>query len=258
MDKQPFAQTLQVATRRILLSVGLVIGLSACVALPGVSYAGADAWQEVVLLHDGQKILVERSQTYGGSHEIGQRPAIKVLSIHFKLPISGKQFSWASEYDERIQIADLKLAALHVLADTPYLVAVPNCNSYNKFGRPNPPYVVLKNEAGKWNRITLEELPLEFKDTNLVVESLGNSATLAQMGKVSAAMVTQLNSQMRQPEYRSIVREQMKPSVGVTGCSIARDIRSELIAPDIDGKTIYFNWWPLAKDWMRKTYGATE
>jgi hypothetical protein len=118
--------------------------------------------------------------------------------------------------------------------------------------------VVLKNEAGKWNRITLEELPLEFKDTNLVVESLGNSATLAQMGKVSAATVKQLNGEMRQPEYRSIVREQMLPHPGVTGCSIARDIRFELIAPNIDGKTIYFNWWPLAKDWMRKTYGAAE
>jgi hypothetical protein len=247
----------------LILIGGLTIGLSACAVGGGRIESGGgsrfgDNWQEEVLQHDGHTIVVERSQTYGGGHEIGQRPPIKVLSITFKLPSSGKQFSWTSGYDERIQIADLRLVALHVLADTPYLIVVPNCNSYNKFGRPNPPYVVLKNEIGKWNRITFEELPMEFKATNLVVESLGNSAILADMGKVRAETVRQLNGQMRQPEYRSIIREQMQPSQGVTGCNIARDIRAELIAPEIDGKTIYYNWWPLAKDWMRKTYSTNN
>jgi hypothetical protein len=78
------------------------------------------------------------------------------------------------------------------------------------------------------------------------------------MGKVSTETVRQLNGQMRQPEYRSIIREQMQPSQGVTGCNIARDVRAELIAPEIDGKTIYYNWWPLAKDWMRKTYSTNN
>lgn len=258
MHKQQLAKALQTTTRRILLSVGLVVGLSACMGLSGASYAGGDSWQEEVLLHDGRTVVVDRSQTYGGGHEIGQRPPITVLSISFRLPSTSKQFSWTSSYHEASKIANFQIAALHVLDGIPYLVTLPNCNSYNSFGRPNPPYVVLKNETGEWKRITLNELPSEFKTTNMVIESFGNSATLAQMGRVNPDTVKLLNSQMRQPEYRSIVRGQLQPSEGVTGCSIARNIRFELLAPEIDGKTIYFNWWPLAKDWMRKTYGATE
>jgi hypothetical protein len=33
---------------------------------------GGESWQEEVLLHDGQKLIVERAQTRGGNHEIGQ------------------------------------------------------------------------------------------------------------------------------------------------------------------------------------------
>lgn len=268
MHKQLFFRYLKSTVWKVInpfliLIGGLSIGLSACAVGGGrIEFSGGsrfgDNWQEEVLQHDGRSIVVERSQTYGGGHEIGQRSPIKVLSITFKLPSSGKQFSWTSSYDEASKIANLELAALHVLEGKPYLVAVPNCNSYNTFGRPNPPYVVLKNETDEWKRITLAELPAEFKTTNLVIESFGNSATLAQMGKVSAETVKQLNGQMRQPEYRSIVREQMPPSQGLTGCSIGRDIRAVLIAPEIDGKPLYYNWWPLAKDWMQKTYHTTD
>lgn len=268
MNLLPFLQSLtntkrSTIGRYLLLVVGLSLAIGAAAESAGGPGAGTgsrfgDSWQEEVLLHDGRTIVVDRTQTYGGGHEIGQRSPITMLSISFRLPSSTAQFSWTSSYDKASRIANLELAALHVLDGIPFLVAVPNCNSYNQFGRPNPPYVVLKSETGGWKRITLADLPVEFKTTNLVIESFGNSAMLAQMGKASTETVKELNGQMRQPYYRSIVREELPPSEGVTGCAIGRDIRAELIAPELDGKPLYYNWWPLAKDWMQRVYHTTQ
>ena len=47
---------------------------------------GGDSWKEEVLLHDGSTIIVKRSQSYGGRHEIGQPPPIKEHTITFMLP----------------------------------------------------------------------------------------------------------------------------------------------------------------------------
>lgn len=209
---------LQVTTRRALLALGLIVGLSACIGVAGASGSGGDSWQEEVLLHDGRTIVVERSQTYGGGHEIGQRPPVRDMTITFAMPSSGKRISWASEYGEDVGRSNFMLAALHILNDTPYVVALPNlCQSYNKWGRPNPPYVIFKYQANAWARIPMAELPTEFKSTNLVVESLGHSATLARLGRVSAEMVKQLNGQMTQPEYREILREPIRSATDSCG-----------------------------------------
>ena len=61
---------------------------------------GGTSWQEEVLLHDGSKIIVERSQSYGGRHEIGQSSPVKEHTITFSLQNSGKTISWTSEYGE--------------------------------------------------------------------------------------------------------------------------------------------------------------
>ena len=40
------------------------------------------------------------------------------------------------------------------------------CLSYNKWGRPNPPYVVFKYEGKEWKRIPVHELPAEINRPN--------------------------------------------------------------------------------------------
>lgn len=65
--------------------------LAACTALPANS---TDSWKEEVLLHDGQKIMVERSQTYKGRSEPGQPAPIGEHIIRFALPGSGKTITW--------------------------------------------------------------------------------------------------------------------------------------------------------------------
>lgn len=175
---------------------------------------GGTSWKEEVLLHDGSKIVVKRSQTYGGRHEIGQSPPVKEHTIIFDPPGSNKKLQWTSEYSEEIGRTNFNLLALHVLDGAPYLVAEPNlCLSYNKWGRPNPPYVIFKHNGEAWQRIQLSELPEIFKTINLIVnngreEDIERAAQKS--GYVLAESVQKLNSGLRQPEYRSILREPIK------------------------------------------------
>jgi hypothetical protein len=73
---QTLRSLLRAAAGRALLAVGLIVGLTAC-AGGGALGLGGDTWQEEVLLHDGRKMVVERSQTYGGRREIGQDLPVK-------------------------------------------------------------------------------------------------------------------------------------------------------------------------------------
>ena len=62
----------------------------------GLFGIGGDSWKEDVLLHDGKKLIVERSQTYGGRHEIGQQ--LKGVSFAFHLEqLKGVSFAFHLE-----------------------------------------------------------------------------------------------------------------------------------------------------------------
>lgn len=203
----------QAKMKNWLLGISLVIlggGMSAC--------AGGTSWKEEVLLHDGKKLIVERSQSYGGRHEIGQKPPIKEQEITFTLPNASRSITWKSEYSEDIGRANLNLLALHVLNGTPYIVAEPNlCLAYNKWGKPNPPYVFFRHDGKDWKRIPLSEFPIEFKNINVVIDTKGDAEEITKLGMVSAATVMELNSGLlRYPnehvEYKTIMREPLASS----------------------------------------------
>jgi len=181
---------------------------------------GGDSWKEEVLLHDGSKIIVKRSQSYGGRHEPGQSSPIKEHTISFTLPGSSKTTTWTSEYGEDLGRTNFNLLAVHVLNGIPYLVASPNlCLSYNKWGRPNPPYVFLKYDGTAWQRIPLEEFPAEFTTINVALDIRGRQVEeLNKMGFVSAEKIKQLNAHSEIPEYKTILREPVKP--GSYGSSV--------------------------------------
>src|SRR5688500_8514580 len=83
----------------ICLVLTLVVSMDANAGLFGL---GDPSWKEEVLLHDGSKIIVERSQSYGGRHEIGQSSPIKEQSIAFTVPNTGTTIEFKSEYGEDI------------------------------------------------------------------------------------------------------------------------------------------------------------
>lgn len=172
---------------------------------------GGTRWKEEVLLHDGSKIIVERSQNRGGRREIGQPPPVKEHTISFTLPNSNERITWTSEYGEDVGRANFDLLAIHIMKGTPYIVATPNlCLSYNKWGRPNPPYVFFKYDGKAWQRIPISELPAEFKTINVAISTLGDEDKLTGLGFVSAEKIKELNSDVQQPEYRIIQREAVK------------------------------------------------
>lgn len=203
-SKQVWSRTL----RLWALWIWGLVALSACALTPG-GLGGGDSWQEEVLLHDGRKMVIERSQTYGGRSEIGQDSPVAEHTIRFALSASQQMISWTSLFDKDAGRAGLRLLAVHEKDGVPYVVAEPNlCQAYNKWDRPNPPYVIFKWRSNDWQRIGIEDLPIEFTTTNVsrYVSRMWARNRNGQL--ISAEQIQKLNAS-DQPQYRSIVREQM-------------------------------------------------
>ena len=97
---------------------------------------------------------------------------------------------------------------LEIVNGSAYVLVSPaGCVSYNKWGRPNPPYVVFQYQGKEWKRIPLQALPAEIKLPNLVISSPDDVAKNAKHGFLSAEMIKQANEGFNQPEYRTILRE---------------------------------------------------
>lgn len=180
----------------------------------GLFGLGSVSWKEETLLHDGSKLIVERRQSYGGRHEIGQSPPIKEQEITFTVPGTSQRITWKTEYSEDVGRSNFLLLALHILNNTPYIVAEPHlCLSYNKWGRPNPPYVIFRYEDKEWKRIPPQDLPIEFKDINLVISTKTHEKVIVAQSPVSANLAKKLNASLKQPEFRDILREPIKRGV---------------------------------------------
>ena len=169
---------------------------------------GGTSWKEEALLHDGQKIIVERWVDRGGRHEIGQRPPIKEQSLTFTMPSSKQTITWKVEFCKEVGYADLSPIMLGIVNKTPYLVTHPvACLAYNKWRRPNPPYIVFRYTNKAWQQIELQELPMDFKVPNLIISSPDSEVERAKTQFMSAEQVRKLNNTLSQPEYKTILRE---------------------------------------------------
>ncbi len=125
---------------------------------------GGTSWKEEVLLHDGTKIIVERTVERGGRHEIGQRPPYKEQSLSFTLPSSNERVIWTAAYSKEVGYSDLRPLLLDIVRGVPYLVTDPvGCLAYNKWMRPNPPYIFWRYEKAAWQKIELTDVPMELR-----------------------------------------------------------------------------------------------
>jgi hypothetical protein len=180
---------------------------------------GGDSWKEEVLLHDGGKLIVERWVDRGGRHEIGQRPPIKEQSLTFTLPSSKQTVTWKVEYCQEVGYADLSPIMLGIVDETPYLVTHPvACLAYNKWKRPNPPYIVFRYTNKAWQQIELEELPMDLKVPNLIISSPDSEVERANTRFMSVEKVRTLNDSLSQPQYQTILREPLKPGALGVSC----------------------------------------
>jgi hypothetical protein len=178
---------------------------------------GETSWKEEVLLHDGSKIIINRSVARGGRHEIGQKPPFKEQSIVFDMPGTNQRVRWEDKFSEDLGMANFLPMLLDVSKDVAYLVASPmGCLSYNKWGRPNPPYVVFKYDEKGWLRIPLKELPPEIKTPNLIFSMPDIEVERAGTRFITAEKIKTIISGYKQPEYKTILREPY-PGAG-SGC----------------------------------------
>ena len=197
-----------------------VVGLS-MVACAGVSSldGSTTAWKEEVQLHDGQKIIVKRIVVRGGRHEIGQKSNSIYESLTFNLLASNKTIKWEDKKTEDIGNSNFRPLLLDIVDNTPYLVTNPmGCLSYNKWGRPNPPYIIFKYEADSWKRITVQELPIQLSTPNLIVNSADTVAAKADSNLITAGTIKTLNSSLIHLQYRTILREPVQKGEGIGSC----------------------------------------
>jgi hypothetical protein len=182
----------------LLLTVTLGASISAC---------STTSWKEEVLLHDGNKIVVTRSMSRGG-HGIAHQELVTDESLTFSIPGTNQNILWVDKFSDDLGSSSFILMMLEIRKEDIYLVASPmGCLSYNKSGRPNPPYVIFKYRSNEWSRISLQELPLEFKIPNLVISSPDTEVKKNGLSLVSSEKIKQFNDGFRQPEFQTILRE---------------------------------------------------
>ncbi|MBH0192511.1 MAG: hypothetical protein HP492_12350, partial [Nitrospira sp.] len=78
--------------KMISLVLTLGVSMNACTT-------STFTWKEEVLLHDGMKIVVERSDTYDSSipHEIGQPAPLAEHTTTFTIPGANRMVIWKSD-----------------------------------------------------------------------------------------------------------------------------------------------------------------
>jgi hypothetical protein len=111
-----------------------------------------------------------------------------VVSLVAKAYITG---TWEDKFSEDVGGASFLPMLIGVHNEVAYLVAHPMCClTFNKWRRPNPPYVIFRYLDRTWGRITLQELPAELRIPNLIFSSPDREAEKTRQCIVSTDTIT--------------------------------------------------------------------
>lgn len=185
----------QIAKLGFFLMVG--VSMSAC----------SKNWKEEVLLHDGNKIIVERVQNLGSHPTLESRErAILDETITFTLPGTSKKIIWAMSFrDDAPEPNGVNVVLLGIVNNVAYIAGYPaGCIAYNKWKRPNPPQILYRYDGEQWKRITLAEFPPQLVQANVIV---GGPPAEKIKSFYSVAQVNEENHDIDTPEYKTILRE---------------------------------------------------
>jgi hypothetical protein len=142
------------------LSLGIVL---ASVPLIGGCGDSTITWQEEVKLLDGRVITITQKRryemVYTGSNS-GNLP--RDFWLIFKLPeFANQEITWHENLEPRV---------LNVYRGKFYLVGIPFTErEFRQYGSPRPSYLCYRYDAGKWQLIPFNEIPVEIYDTNLLI-----------------------------------------------------------------------------------------
>ncbi len=186
----------------------LVTSINAC----GFFFGGSTSWKEEVLLHDGTKIVIKRFYDLGGKRELDSQEQRNLEeTVTFTMPGMNKEITWKTDFrDEKPAPNSLDLLALDIVNGTPYIATNPRgCISYNKWKRPNPPYIFFKYDGNVWQRISLEEFPAEISKVNVIVE---RPPAALQKSFYTVEQVKERNRNLREEIFKTIVRTPLEES----------------------------------------------
>lgn len=141
--------------------------LTLALMLASVPFVGGcgntGSWQEEVKLTDGRVIIVTQKRRYENVYtgqNFGDLP--REFWLTFKLPEFGDQeITWHE---------NLKPQVLNIHQGKLYVVGIPFTErEFREYGRPFPEYVPYLYDAGQWNRIPFNEIPVAIYETNLLI-----------------------------------------------------------------------------------------
>jgi hypothetical protein len=96
------------------------------------------------------------------------------------------------------------LILFDVVNGVPYIATTPSgCFAFEKWKRPNPPYVFFKFESSQWKQISLTDFPIQLGKANVVV---GQPATVLLKPFYSVVQVDEKNRNIVRG-YKTVVRE---------------------------------------------------
>jgi len=214
-----------------IMKLGMVlmmgVGMNAEAGLFG--FGGATmSWKEEALLLDGSILVVERFYNLGGRPTLESRERAALdETVTFTNPTTSKKITWKTDFRDSVpESGSLNLILLDIVKGVPYIATYPaGCIAYNKWKRPNPPYIIFRYEGNEWKRISLAEFPAELTKSNVIV---GRPPSELLKSFYSVEQVQERNYYL-QPEYKTIVREAL-PHAG-TGCPELVRIEGGWVSP---------------------------
>jgi len=116
---------------------------------------------------DGRVVWIDRWIYLGGPFDQELSGIGKFLPLRgygLRIPLDGAgSVTWKGD-------RDLKPVISVVYGNNAYLaLEFFNCNAYEKYEKPIPPYVFLKYERGDWIRISVSEFPSGVSKANLLM-----------------------------------------------------------------------------------------
>lgn len=154
------------AMQKTMRKLSVILAFAALAAC-GKSGSSELFWYEEALQDDGSIVMVKKyeaghsaTRKEPGANTYGYRlPKLEVTD-----PKTGKSVLWNPR-----GLPPLLPYALHVYENILYLFAMPYlAGGHIQFGCQRPPYIVFRWQGDRWKRITLSDLPKQFKRHNLL------------------------------------------------------------------------------------------
>lgn len=201
-----------------IAKLGMILMMGASMSAEAGLFSHTTEWKEEVKLNDGRVMVVERHFNLGGYPTLDAHERTPLdQTVTFTLPDSNKKISWKTEFRNDVpELNSLSPLLLDVVGGIPYLATSPaGCIAYNKWGRPNPPYVLYKYVNDEWKRIPLEEFPAVLVHANLMGRPASN--LLKPYYTIEAAKAVREDGNI--DDYaKTILRAPVKGGDGITSC----------------------------------------